>query len=273
MRLSTRKLLDHGLRWAALGCALAAASVLIFVLGSLLFKGGASLNLNTFTQLPVAPGESGGGMKNAVLGSLQLVGLAVLIGLPLGLLAGIYLAEYGQGRWAACVRASADLLNGMPSITLGIFAYTLLVRPIGHFSWLAGSVALSLILIPGVVRSTEDFLRLTPIALREAASALGAPKWRVIASVLLPAASRGLLTGILIAVARIFGETAPLLFTSFSNRFVAQSIADPVASLPGMIYVYAISPYADWQQQAWAASLLLVMIVLLLNLLARRLTR
>ena len=243
--------------------------VLFLILGYLIFNGGHSLNLNFFTQLPKPVGETGGGMANAILGSLKLLLLAALMGLPVGLLAGIYLAEFGGKTFSFIVRYTTDLLNGVPSIVIGIFAYALVVLPVKHFSALAGGVALGIMVIPITVRSTEEFLRGVPNSMREAAMALGASKWKTIVTVVLPAASGGILTGMLLALARVAGETAPLLFTAFGNRYWGQGWGQPIASLPVMIYTYAISPYDDWHRQAWAAGLVLLMLVLLSNLGAR----
>jgi phosphate transport system permease protein len=243
--------------------------VLFLILGYLIFNGGHSLNLNFFTQLPKPVGETGGGMANAIVGSLKLLLLAALMGLPVGLLAGIYLAEFGGKTFSFIVRYTTDLLNGVPSIVIGIFAYALVVLPVKHFSALAGGVALGIMVIPITVRSTEEFLRAVPNSMREAAMALGASKWKTIVTVVLPAASGGILTGMLLALARVAGETAPLLFTAFGNRYWGQGWGQPIASLPVMIYTYAISPYDDWHRQAWAAGLVLLMLVLLSNLSAR----
>jgi phosphate transport system permease protein len=243
--------------------------VLFLILGYLIINGGHSLNLNFFTQLPKPVGETGGGMANAIVGSLKLLLLAALMGLPVGLLAGIYLAEFGGKTFSFVVRYVTDLLNGVPSIVIGIFAYALVVLPVKHFSALAGGVALGIMVIPITVRSTEEFLRGVPNSMREAAMALGASKWKTIATVVLPAASGGILTGMLLALARVAGETAPLLFTAFGNRYWGQGWGQPIASLPVMIYTYAISPYDDWHRQAWAAGLVLLLLVLLSNLGAR----
>jgi phosphate transport system permease protein len=243
--------------------------VLFLILGYLIINGGHSLNLNFFTQLPKPVGETGGGMANAIVGSLKLLLLAALMGLPIGLLAGIYLAEFGGKTFSFVVRYVTDLLNGVPSIVIGIFAYALVVLPVKHFSALAGGVALGIMVIPITVRSTEEFLRGVPNSMREAAMALGASKWKTIATVVLPAASGGILTGMLLALARVAGETAPLLFTAFGNRYWGQGWGQPIASLPVMIYTYAISPYDDWHRQAWAAGLVLLLLVLLSNLGAR----
>lgn len=249
--------------------ALGVVSVLFLILGYLIWNGGASLSWNFFTQLPKPVGETGGGMANAIVGSLKLLLLAAVMGLPVGLLAGVYLAEFGGHTFSFVIRYTTDLLNGVPSIVIGIFAYSLVVLPVKHFSALAGGVALAMMVIPITVRSTEEFLRAVPGSLREGAMALGASKWKTIATVVLPAASGGILTGMLLALARVAGETAPLLFTAFSNRFWSEGWGQPIASLPVMIYTYAIAPYDDWHRQAWAAGLVLLGLVLLSNLGAR----
>ncbi len=249
--------------------ALGVVSVLFLILGYLIWNGGSSLSLNFFTQLPKPVGETGGGMANAIVGSLKLLFLAAIMGLPFGLLAGVYLAEFGGKTFSFVVRYTTDLLNGVPSIVIGIFAYSLAVLPVKHFSALAGGVALAIMVIPITVRSTEEFLRAVPGSMREAAMALGASQWKTIVTVVLPAASGGILTGMLLALARVAGETAPLLFTAFSNRYWSQGWGQPIASLPVMIYTYAIAPYDDWHRQAWAAGLVLLGLVLLSNLGAR----
>jgi phosphate transport system permease protein len=246
--------------------AFGVVSILFLILGYLIWNGGRSLNWDFFTQLPKPVGETGGGMANAIVGSLKLLFLAALMGLPVGLLAGVYLAEFGGKSLTFVVRYTTDLLNGVPSIVIGIFAYTLVVLPVKHFSTLAGGVALAIMVVPITVRSTEEFLRAVPGTLREGAMALGASKWRTIASVVLPAASGGIITGMLLSLARVAGETAPLLFTAFSNRYWSAGWRQPIASLPVMIYTYAIAPYDDWHRQAWAAGLVLLGLVLLANL-------
>jgi phosphate transport system permease protein len=249
--------------------ALGVVSVLFFILGYLLWNGGTSLNWAFFTQLPKPVGETGGGMANAIVGSLKLLLLAAVMGLPVGLMAGVYLAEFGGKTFSFVIRYTNDLLNGVPSIVIGIFAYSLVVLPVKHFSALAGGVALAIMVVPVTVRSTEEFLKAVPGSMREAAMALGASKWKTIATVVLPAASGGILTGMLLALARVAGETAPLLFTAFSNRYWSQGWGQPIASLPVMIYTYAIAPYDDWHRQAWAAGLVLLALVLFSNLGAR----
>ncbi|MFZ0579630.1 MAG: phosphate ABC transporter permease PstA [Candidatus Acidiferrales bacterium] len=268
-RLLWRKAVNNVMLTLTGVAALGVVSVLFLILGYLIWNGGASLNLNFFTQLPKPVGETGGGMANAIVGSLKLLFLAAIMGLPVGLLAGVYLAEFGGKTFSFVIRYTTDLLNGVPSIVIGIFAYSLVVLPVKHFSTLAGGVALAVMVIPITVRSTEEFLRAVPGNMREAAMALGASKWKTIATVVLPAASGGILTGMLLSLARVAGETAPLLFTAFSNRFWSQGWGQPIASLPVMIYTYAIAPYDDWHRQAWAAGLVLLGLVLLSNLGAR----
>ncbi len=228
-----------------------------------------SLSLDFFTKLPLGPGQTGGGMANAIVGSAQIVIVATLIGLPVGFFTGIYLAEYGGKTMAFLVRYVADLLNGIPSIVIGIFAWTVIVVPQHHFSALAGSIALSLMLIPITARSTEQFLLEVPRSMREGSLALGANKWRTIARVIVPAARKGIMTGMILGIARISGETAPLLFTSLNNQYWSTGISEPTASLPVMIFTHAVAPYDDWHQQAWAAGLVLLALVLLANILAR----
>ena len=250
-------------------CALLAVSLLFAILGDLVWHGGKALNWDFFTKLPTPVGEAGGGMANAIVGSAKLLLLASLIGVPIGFLGGVYLAEFGGRTFPFLVRYTTDLLNGVPSIVIGIFAYTIVVLPMRHFSALAGGIALGIMMIPIAVRSTEEFLRAVPNALREAAMALGASKWRTIATVVIPAAARGIVTGIMLDLARVAGETAPLLFTAFSNRFWSPGWNQPTASLPVMIYTYAIAPYEDWHRQAWAAGLVLLGLVLATNVFAR----
>jgi phosphate transport system permease protein len=251
-------------------CAVVAVAVLFFILGYLVYHGGASINWNFFTKLPTPVGEGGGGMANAIVGSAKLLLLASLIGVPIGFFGAIYVAEFsGGGTIAFVVRYAADLLNGVPSIVIGIFAYSLVVLPFKHFSTLAGGFALGLMMIPITLRSTEEFLHGVPRALREAAMALGASKWKTIASVIVPAAYRGILTAVLLAFARVAGETAPLLFTAFGNRFWSPGWNQPTASLPVMIFTYAIAPYEDWHRQAWAAGLVLLGLILVINIVAR----
>ena len=250
-------------------CTLLTAAILFFILGYLAVKGASAINWAFLTQLPKPVGEAGGGMANAIVGSAKLLLLASLIGLPIGFLGGVYLAEFGGTTFAFLVRYATDLLNGVPSIVIGIFAYGLFVLPMKHFSTLAGGFALGIMMIPIAVRSTEEFLRAVPKRLRDAALALGSSKWRAIVLVVIPAAMRGIVTGILLDLARVAGETAPLLFTAFSNRFWSPGWNEPTASLPVMIFTYAVAPYDDWHRQAYAAGLVLLLLVLLTNIIAR----
>jgi phosphate transport system permease protein len=250
-------------------CAIAAVSVLFWILGYLVWNGGKALNLDFFVQLPKPPGEAGGGMANALVGSAKILMIAVLLGVPVGFLGGAYLAEFGGSTFPFLVRYTADLLNGIPSIVIGIFTYSVIVLPMHRFSALAGGAALSLILIPLIMRSTEEFLRAVPQTLREGAFALGASKWQAVMTVVMPAAFRGVITGILLGIARIAGETAPLLFTSFNNRYWSNGLSEPTASMPVMIFTYAISPYPDWRRQAWAGGLVLLALMLLSNVCVR----
>lgn len=250
-------------------CTLVTCLVLFFILGYLVWKGGSSFNWAFFTQLPKPVGESGGGMANAILGSGKLLLLASLIGVPAGFLTGVYLSEFGGRTFSFLVRYATDLLNGVPSIVIGIFAYGVLVLPMKHFSTLAGGFALGIMMIPIAVRSSEEFLRAVPQRLRDGALALGASRWKTIVRVVIPAALPGIVTGILLDLARVAGETAPLLFTAFSNRFWSPGWDQPTASLPVMIFTYAISPYEDWHRQAWAAGLVLLLLILATNVAAR----
>jgi phosphate transport system permease protein len=250
-------------------CALLTVSTLFLILAYLVINGGKSVDLNFFTKLPLAPGQEGGGMANAILGSAQIIVFASAIGLPVGFFAGVYLAEFGGKTFSFLIRYTADLLNGIPSIVIGIFAWTVVVVPQHHFSALAGALALSLMLIPITARSTEQFLQEVPTAMREGSLALGASKWRTIALVIVPAARKGIMTGMILGVARISGETAPLLFTALNNQFWSTGLSEPTASLPVMIFTHAVAPYDDWHRQAWAAGLVLLSLVLVANILAR----
>jgi phosphate transport system permease protein len=250
-------------------CAFVTVSTLFLILAYLVYNGGKSVNLDFFTKLPLPPGQNGGGMGNAILGSAQIVLTATVIGLPVGFLAGIYLAEFGGKTFSFLVRYTADLLNGVPSIVIGIFAWTVLVVPLHHFSALAGGFALSMMLVPITARSTEQFLLEVPRTIREGALALGASKWRAIASVIVPAARKGIMTGMILGIARISGESAPLLFTSLNNQYWSTGLSEPTASLPVMIFTHAVAPYDDWHRQAWAAGLVLLALVLLANIAAR----
>lgn len=269
IRLRWRKFVSNFMLTLTGVCAFVSVAALFLILGYLVFNGGTSINWAFFTKLPKPVGEAGGGMANAIVGSAKLLAAASLFGVPIGFLGGVYLAEFSGAKMAWVVRYAADLLNGVPSIVIGIFAYSLVVLPFKHFSTLAGAFALGLMMIPITLRSTEEFLNSVPRMLREGAMALGASKWKTIATVIVPAAYRGILTAILLALARVAGETAPLLFTAFGNRFWSQGWDQPTASLPVMIFTYAVAPYEDWHRQAWAAGLVLLALILIINILAR----
>lgn len=260
---------------SAMTAAAAAAVVLplLLILGFLLYQGATAVNVDFFTHLPKPVGEVGGGMANAIVGSLVLLALACALGLPLGILGGVYLAESRDRRLPWLMRFLADVLNGVPSIVIGIFAYTVVVLPMRRFSALAGGFALAVIMVPIVLRTTEEMVRLVPASLREAALALGLPEWKVVLRVVLPTARAGIITGSMVAIARIAGETAPLLFTAFGNRFWHHGLDEPIAALPLQIFAYAIAPYDDWHRQAWAGALVLIGLVFVVSLAARVATR
>jgi len=240
-------------------------SILAYVIG----QGWPALSLKLLTNLPKPVGEPDGGIANALVGSIEMVFLASLVGIPMGTLAGTYLSEFGRGKIATLLRFTCDLLVSVPSIIVGLFAYTLIVLPMKGFSAYAGAFALLVIQVPMVTRTTEEILKLVPQHLREAGLALGIPRWKVILRIVLRGSLSGLTTGVMLALARILGETAPLLFTAFNNRYWSEKLSQPTASLPVLIYTYAIAPYDDWHAQAWAAALVLVVFVLLLNITTR----
>ncbi len=255
--------------WSVIS-ALLGIGILIWILFGVIVRGAGALNLSFFTQLPTPPGMTGGGLANAILGTLAMTVAATLLSVPIGLLSGIYLAEFGtESRVADQSRFSSNVLMGIPSIIVGVFAYTLIVIPLGHFSGYAGVVALAILMMPVITRTTEDMLRLVPNTLRESALALGAPRWKVTLAVVFRAAKAGLLTGILLAVARVSGETAPLLFTALNSPYWFSSLSGPTPNLTVTIFNYAVSPYDDWQRIAWGASLLITVSVLAFTLLAR----
>ncbi len=264
-----RKLVSVAMEAAVLLCTLIAVVALVSVLGYVTVNGIPAINLDFFTNLPKPVGETGGGMANAIVGTLMLLALASAIGLPVGILAGIFLAEFGDNALGTTVRFVTDIFTGIPTIAIGIFVYTLVVLPMRSFSALAGGIALGIIIIPTVTRTTEEMLRLVPHSLREAGLALGIPQWRTTLSIVLPSAAGGILTGIMLAIARAGGETAPLLFTAFGNRFWSIAPDKPVAAMTLQIFNYAISPYDDWHAQAWAGSLVLVAMILALSVAAR----
>jgi phosphate transport system permease protein len=270
---SYRKFVDRGMAVVCAVCFAVAFIPLVSVLWLVVSKGAAGLSWSFFTQLPKPVGEAGGGVGNALLGTLAMVGTACLMGLPLGVGAGVYLAEKGDGTVGSTVRFMAEVLSGVPSIVVGIVAYALVVVPMGHFSGLAGAVALAIIMIPTLARATEELVRLVPGSLREASLALGVPNWKTSVRVILRTALGGIVTACLLGVARAAGETAPLLFTALNNQYWNFNPSAPTASLTVQIYNYAVSPYDDWHAKAWTASLVLLLVVMLLNVVSRLLTR
>ena len=253
--------------------ALAVLVPLLFIFFYTVSKGAAYLNLEFFTHMPKPVGESGGGMANAIVGTLILIGIGSAFGLPVGIFSGVYLAEFGHNRFASVVRFLTDVLSGVPSIVVGVVAYSLVVIPMKHFSALAGGVALGILMIPTITRTTEEMLRLVPHSYREAGLALGIPQWKTTLRIVIASAFKGIATGILLAIARVAGETAPLLFTALGNRFWSTAIDQPIASLTVFIYDYAKAPFQDWNNQAWAAALVLIFMITLLSLVFRFVTR
>jgi phosphate transport system permease protein len=250
-------------------CALITVSALFAILGFLAWNGATALHWSFFTNLPAPVGETGGGIANSILGSARMLLIASVIGIPVGLLGAVYLAEFAEAKSAFVVRYATDMLNGVPSIVIGIFAYTVVVLRTHHFSAYAGGFALGIMMIPIILRSCEEFLRSVPRSMREGAMAVGASKWKTILTVVIPAAAGGILTAILLSLARVAGETAPLLFTAFGNQFWSKGFNEPTSSLAVTIYNYALSPYDDWHKQAWAAGLVLLGLVLITNLFTR----
>ena len=261
-----RALIDRTVVYGLSLCALLVLLPLYSILFHIVSQGIDSINIDFLTKLPKPVGEPGGGMANALAGTLTLLGIALLVGVPVGLGAGLYLSEYSGQRFADAVRFVTDVMNGIPSIVYGIFAYTVFVLPLRSFSALSGGVALGIMMIPTVTRTTEQFARMVPTAIREAGLAVGAPKWRVTLDIVLQMSLGGIVTGVMIALARVAGETAPLLFTAFGNRFWSSNLMEPIAALPLQIFSYAISPYDDWHRQAWAGALVLILIVFLVNI-------
>jgi phosphate transport system permease protein len=272
MRLNSarRYVMNHLVTGLAVLSTLLVIAPLVAILGYLIFKGASSLNLAFFTHIPAPVGEPGGGMANAILGSAIVLALASSMGVPVGIAAGVYLAEYGRGRMLAmAVRFTADVLNGIPSIVMGIAAYSLIVMRQMHFSAFSGGVALAIMMVPTITRTTEEMLLTVPHSIREAALGLGVPKWRTVISVSLRTASPGIITGCMLAFARVAGETAPLLFTAFGNQFWSFKLNEPIAALPLQIYVYAISPYDEWHRLAWAGALVLILMIMVSVTLVR----
>jgi phosphate transport system permease protein len=271
--LLRRRIVNVSMTIVVIIAAIITTLPLIFIFSHLLREGAASLNADFFTKMPKPPGEAGGGMANAIVGTLIIIGMACAIGLPIGIGAGLYLAEFKRTKLANAVRFLADVLNGLPSIVLGIFAWQFLVRPLGHFSAIAGGIALAAMIVPMVTRTTEEMVRLVPTSLKEAAMALGYSRARTSLTVVLRTAAAGIVTGVLVAVARIAGETAPLLFTAFGNNFWSVNLTQPIAAMPLQIFSYAISPYDDWRRLAWAGSLILILLVFIISIIARFATR
>ena len=256
-----RRLTDHAMTGIAVLTVVLVLAPLIAIFGYLVYRGVGSINWAFLTQVPKPPGEVGGGMANAIVGSIFILGIASIIGVPLGIGAGIYLAEFGRNRFGSAIRFTADVLNGVPSIVIGIVAYAIVVLRQGHFSALAGGVALAIMMVPTISRTTEEMLLLVPQALREAAYGLGVPRWRTTLSITLRTATSGVITGVMLAFARVAGETAPLLFTALGNEFWSLRLDQPTAALPLQIYRYALSPYDDFHRQAWAGSLVLIILI------------
>jgi phosphate transport system permease protein len=272
MRLNSarRYAVNHLVTGLALLSTVLVIAPLVAILIYLIYMGASSLNLAFFTHIPAPVGEAGGGMANAILGSGIVLGLASLMGIPVGIAAGVYLAEFGRGRLlATMVRFTADVLNGVPSIVMGIAIYSLIVMQQKHFSAFAGGVALAVMMVPTITRTTEEMLATVPHAIREAALGLGVPKWRTVLSVSLKTASPGIITGCMLAFARVAGETAPLLFTAFGNQFWSYKLTEPIAALPLQIYIYALSPYDEWHRLAWAGSLVLIVMIMVAVTLVR----
>ncbi len=268
-----RKMVNRVMLGLCMAATLGALAVLAVIFGYVLAQGASHVSLSFFTQMPAPVGEPGGGFLNALVGTGIMVGVASAISIPIGIFAGIYLAEFGSGLLARAVRFVNDTLGATPSIVAGLFAYTLIVVRYRHFSALAGSVALAVLMIPTITRTAEEMLRLVPRTLREAALALGVPEWRMTLQIVLPAATAGVVTGIMLAIARVSGETAALLFTAFNNRFLSVSLQEPMSSVPVQVYTYAIAPYEDWHNQAWAGALVLVTLVALFSAAVRVATR
>jgi phosphate transport system permease protein len=268
-----RKVANALMQFLTCACALLVVLPLGLVFYHVLKSGLGSVNWAFFTQLPKPVGEAGGGMANAIVGTFELLGLASIIGVPIGVLGGIYLSEYGSAGLSWWIRFGADVLNGVPSIIWGMVVYALVVIPLKHFSALAGGIVFGMMMIPLIMRTTEEVLRLVPSGYREAALSLGIPQWRAIVQIVVRTALKGIVTGVLLALSRIAGETAPLLFTAFGNRFWNHHLTDPIAALPLQIFNYAISPYEDWHRQAWAGALVLLLFVAVVNVSVRVLTR
>jgi phosphate transport system permease protein len=272
-RRALRRLKSNAMVGLMIGAVIIAVLPLLFILGSLVTRGAGSLSLAFFTRMPVPAGESGGGVLHAIVGTLVIVGIASVIGVPIGVAAGLYCVEYPGSRISWITRFVSDVLNGTPSIVVGVFAWTVVVKPQQHYSAFAGSVALAILMVPMIMRSTEELIKLVPNSLREAALALGYARWRTSLTIVLRTALPGIVTGSLLAIARIAGETAPLLLTALGNQFFSVDPNAPMAALPLVVFKYATGPYAEWHQFAWAAALVLILVVLALSVAARIVTR
>ncbi len=264
-----RRIVNRTMLFLAYASAVLGVALLFLILSYIVIKGASSLNLDFFIKLPKPTGETGGGIANAIVGSFIVVGIASVIAIPVGVMSGIYLAEFGKNRFASLVRYFADVMNGIPSIVTGIVAYVFVVVPMHRFSALAGGIALSIMMIPIITRTSEELIRMVPDTIREAGLALGIPQWKVILFVVLRTASTGIVTGIMLAVARVGGETAPLLFTAFNNSFMSFRLDQPISTMTVLIYNYASSPYPDWNAIAWGAAFVLILIVLLVNIVSK----
>jgi phosphate transport system permease protein len=262
---SRRAIWDKAMVYILSLCAMGILLILFIILAHLFIQGITSLNGGFFTHLPKPVGEKGGGMANAIVGTFTLLGLAVCVGVPIGLGAGVYLSEYAHQNFARTVRFMSDVMNGIPSIVYGIFAYIVCVLPMKSFSALSGGFALGIMMIPMITRTSEQFVRMVPSQLREAGLALGIPKWRITVDIVIPSALAGIMTGVMVALARVAGETAPLLFTAFGNHYWQRSLTEPIAALPLQVFSYAISPFDDWHRQAWAGAIVLILMVLMIN--------
>ena len=267
-----RRILNRFMLFLSYGSAAFGVVVLFLILSYIIIKGASSINLDFFIKLPKPTGETGGGIANAIVGSFIVVGTASLIAIPVGVMSGIYLAEFGRNKFASLVRYFADVMNGIPSIVTGIVAYVFVVVPMHGFSALAGGIALSIMMIPIITRTSEELIKMVPDTIREAGLALGIPRWKVILFIVLRTASTGIVTGIMLAVARVGGETAPLLFTAFNNSFMSFKLDQPISTMTVLIYNYASSPYPDWNAIAWGTAFVLIVIVLFVNILSKMFT-
>lgn len=266
MKWNKRKIIDRIMHTLSALCVIIAIIPLLSILYTVIVNGISALDMDFLTQLPRPVGEPGGGLGNAIQGTFIVVGIACLIGLPVGILSGVYLSEYGENRFGYFVSFVADVLTGTPSIVAGIFGYTFVVLYFGSFSAIAGGVALSVLMIPIVARTTEESLRLVPGSIKEASLALGIPKWKTTVHIVINTARSGIITGVLLSIARISGETAPLLFTSFGNMYWANGLTQAISTMPVQIYTYAITPFPDWHAKAWAGALVLILLILVLNI-------